>query len=57
MLIVKYTTQKWLTPSGNSIDKIGIVPTNIVELSEEYFNAPSVDNDNQLKEAINLLIK
>lgn len=55
--MIKYTTQKWLTPSGNSIDKIGIVPTNIVELSEEYFNAPSVDNDNQLKEAINLLIK
>ena len=55
--MIKYTTQKWLTPQGNCIDGIGVVPTNFVELSDEYFNKPGVDTDNQLNEAVNLLIK
>lgn len=55
--MIKYTTQKWLTPDGNSIDGIGVVPTNYVELSEDYYSNPSVDNDNQINEAINLLKK
>ena len=55
--MIKYTTQKWLTPSGNCIDGIGVAPTNFVELSEEYYNNPSVDTDNQVNEAVNLLIK
>jgi len=55
--MIKYTTQKWLTPNGDSIDGIGVVPTNIVELNDEYFSSPSIETDNQLQEAINLLIK
>lgn len=55
--MIKYTSQKWFTPLGNSVDGIGIVPDVVVELSEEYYNNPSVDTDNQLNEAINLLIK
>lgn len=55
--MIKYTTQKWLTPNGNCIDGIGVVPTNYVELSEEYYNNPSIDNDNQINEAFNLLLK
>lgn len=55
--MIKYTTQKWLTPNGNSIDEVGVTPTNVVELSEEYYNNPSMETDNQLQEAINLLIK
>lgn len=55
--MIKYTTQKWLTPQGNSIDGVGVVPTNYVELNEEYYNNPSMDNDNQISEAVNLLIK
>lgn len=55
--MIKYTTQKWLTPNGNSIDKIGVVPTNCVELNDEYYSNPNVDNDNQLKEAINIILK
>jgi len=55
--MIKYTTQKWLTPDGNSIDKIGVVPTNYVELSEKYYDSPSINNDNQISEAINIIIK
>ena len=55
--MIKYTTQKWLTPLGNSINEIGVEPTNVVELSDEYYNNPSMESDNQLQEAINLLIK
>ena len=55
--MIKYTTQKWLTPNGNSVEDIGVVPTNYVELSEEYLLNPSIDTDNQISEAIKLLIK
>lgn len=53
--MIKYTTQKWLTPNGNFIDEVGVTPTNIVELSEAYKTNPSFENDNQLKEALKLL--
>ena len=55
--MIKYTTQKWLTPDGNSINEVGVTPTKVVELNEEYFNNPNTENDNQLQEAINIIIK
>lgn len=55
--MIKYTTQRWLTPSGDCIDGVGVVPTNVVELNDEYYANPSMDTDNQIQEAINLLIK
>ncbi|MBQ8192659.1 MAG: S41 family peptidase [Bacilli bacterium] len=55
--MIKYTTQRWLTPSGNCIDGIGVEPTNVVELSNNYYNNPSMSTDDQLQEALNLLIK
>lgn len=55
--MIKYTSQKWLTPLGNSIDQIGLEPTNYVELNSEYFESPSMDKDNQINEALNLLKK
>lgn len=55
--MIKYTTQKWLTPLGNSIEQIGLEPTNYVELNSEYFENPSIDKDNQINEAFNLLKK
>ena len=55
--MIKYTTQKWLTPSGESINEVGVTPTNVVELSDAYYSNPSIDTDNQIQEAINLLIK
>ncbi len=53
----KYTIQQWLTPKGNSIDKKGIEPDVEIKLADEYFMDPSQENDNQLQEAIKLLIK
>lgn len=51
----KFTTQKWLTPLGNSIDNIGISVDYEVKLDNEYYNNPVKSNDNQLKKAIELL--
>lgn len=55
--MIKYTTQKWLTPNGNYINEKGVQPTNEVELNEEYYQNPIEENDNQLTEALNLLTK
>ena len=49
---IKYTVQKWLTPKGNWINGVGVTPDVKVELSEEYFNNPSDDTDNQLQKAL-----
>lgn len=54
---IKYTTEEWLTPNGNSINKKGIEPTQVIELSEEYKNNPSYNNDNQLWGAIDIVTK
>ena len=53
--IIKYTTKKWLTPKGNWINEIGLDPTDKVELSEEYYNNPIEENDNQLQKALEIL--
>lgn len=53
----KFTTQKWLTPSGNSIDKEGIAVDYEVVLDEKYYDNPTLKNDNQLQTAISLLNK
>ena len=55
--MIKYTTQKWLTPDGNFINEIGVKPTNEVILSEDYYKNPSIETDNQLQEALSLLTK
>lgn len=55
--MIKYTTQKWLTPDGNFVNGTGVVPTNEVKLSEDYYDNPTMENDNQLQEALNLLTK
>ena len=53
--LIKYTIQEWLTSKGNSINDVGIEPDIEVDLGEEYFNNPSIENDNQLQKAIELL--
>ena len=53
--MIKYTIQEWLTPNGNSIDKKGVKPDIEVELSEDYKNNPTIENDNQLQKALELL--
>ena len=49
--MIKYTTQKWLTPKGNSIDKKGVEPTNEIERNYE------LNEDNQITETTKLLIE
>ena len=54
---IKYTTQKWLTPSGKSIEGEGINPTIEVQLEKEYYENPSRAKDLQLQKAIEVVIK
>lgn len=51
----KITTKKWLTPKGEWINEIGLTPTIRVSLSDEYYQNPIYDNDNQLESAINAI--
>ena len=52
---LKYTTEKWLTPKGNWINEKGVKPTIEESLTEEYYNNPTEENDNQLQKAIEIL--
>ena len=53
--MIKYTIANWTTPSGNSIDGIGIIPGIKVDLDSKYAENPSYENDNQLQKAIEYL--
>ena len=53
--MIKYTIEKWLTPAGNNIDGEGIKPDYDIDLSEDYNNNPTKDNDAQLQKALELL--
>lgn len=55
--MVKYTIENWLTPDGNWIDEKGIEPTDEVALNEDYYKEPTVENDNQLQKALELVSK
>ena len=53
----KYTTEKWLTPKGNWIDKAGVSPDIEVKLGDKYKDDPKKENDLQLQKAIEILTK
>lgn len=55
--MIKYTVEHWLTPNGNWINDVGIEPTEIVELNDDYYLNPIIDNDNQLQKALELVSK
>lgn len=55
--MIKYTIEKWLTATGDSIDKVGVKPDYEVSLSEKYIESPSNETDDQLQKAIELLLK
>ena len=54
--MIKYTAQKWLTPSGNWINEKGVEPTMKVELDIEGLNK-GIDNqfETALTEIVNKL--
>ncbi|MDD3072394.1 MAG: S41 family peptidase [Candidatus Pacebacteria bacterium] len=49
---IKVTISKWLTPKGNLIDKVGIVPDVVIDMSEEDYEE---DKDVYLDTAIEIL--
>ena len=53
--LIKYTTAKWYTPSGDSIDGVGLTPGITVELTEDYVKNPCDETDSQLQKAIEVL--
>ncbi len=53
--MVKYTTAKWFTPSGDSIDSVGIEPGITVKLTAKYAKNPSDETDEQLQKALEVL--
>lgn len=53
--MLKYTTAKWYTPNGNSIDEVGITPGIYVTLGKEYVLNPCDETDSQLQKAVDLL--
>jgi len=53
----KLTTREWLTPEGKRLNKVGLKPDYEVILSEEYYNNPTTENDNQLIKALEILNK
>ena len=55
--MVKYTIQNWLTPEGRWLNESGVIPTHVVELSEDYMEDPIMEKDDQLNKAIELLVK
>ncbi len=56
---MKFTTQEYFTPSGDSINGIGIKPDIEVELPEEVYDDGELedDEDTQLQKAIEVLSK
>ena len=54
--MIKYTTQKWLSPKGNWINEKGVEPTISVEMNEEYFQNYDRKNDNQLQAALEAVV-
>ncbi len=53
----KYTSAKWLTPNGDCIDGVGLIPDMNVELSEDYSENMTRENDNQLQMALYEIVK
>jgi len=51
----KITIKKWLTPKGNWINEVGIVPDEEVALTIEYINNPTLENDTQYQAALKYL--
>ena len=51
----KYTVQKWLTPNGNWVNEIGVVPTERVENVLKDGEVLTYDNDVMLQTAIKVV--
>ena len=54
---LKYTTQKWLTSKGESLQDKGLTPQVEVQQVAEYYDNPSDETDAQLRKAIEVLLE
>ena len=54
---VKLTIAKYFTPNGNDIHEVGIEPDVEVELDAEAYSESDGEDDNQLDEAIKIMLK
>lgn len=54
---IKVTTSKYYTPSGATINKVGVQPDVVVDLNDKHkaISSLTIDQDNQLKKAIEVL--
>ena len=52
---LKYTTQRWLTSKGKSLQDKGLNPDVVIEQSKEYYDNPTDENDAQLQKALEVL--
>ena len=52
---IKYTVQKWLTPDGNWINDVGVVPTDRVETVLQEGETLTYENDTMLQTAISVV--
>ncbi len=54
----KITTKKWLSPNGKWVnDTKGIEPDFESKLSDKYLKDPKDENDNQLQDALSVIVK
>ena len=53
---VKYTTAKWLTPSGECIDGIGLTPDYEINLDLSTYDSSDIYTDSQVLYALNYLV-
>lgn len=51
----KYTTEKWLTSKGKTVDGVGINPDINIELDQSYYSNPTYENDLQVQKAVEIL--
>lgn len=53
----KITTQEWLSPNGNHIDKIGIIPDYDIDIDNEKHDISKPETDTQLQKALEVIVK
>lgn len=53
----KITTQEWLSPNGNHIDKVGVMPDYEIDLNKEKYDSLKPETDTQLQKALEVIVK
>ncbi len=54
---LKYTARKWLTPSGNWIEKVGVEPDFDIDQNVDFFISLEQEDDAQLQKALEVSLE